>query len=116
MKTLQHLLASARFQNVMLGLGVIALTLTATWTLNPSSTLAANDADRTAGFRDLGTLTDQTLSIRVLPGSFGPSYDVFDETGILVGHFENEFELIAAFTTPAPSQQIAVVPTIDDLD
>lgn len=119
MKTLQHLLARPRFQNVILSLGVVMLALMAVWTLNPSSTLAANDADRTAGFRDLGTLTDQTLSIRVLPGafgSFGSSYDVLDETGVLVGHFKSEFELIAAFTIPAPSQQIAVVPAIDDLD
>ena len=116
MKNLHHLLAGPRFQNVMLGLGVGTMALVAVWTLSPSSTLAANNADRPADFVDLGTLTDQTLSIRVHPGAFGPSYDVLDETGMLVGHFKSEFELIAAFSVPAPSQQLADVPTIDDLD
>ncbi|MDA0295852.1 MAG: hypothetical protein O3A19_00220 [Planctomycetota bacterium] len=118
MKNLDFMTADARFQKVMLGLGVVALALGVFWTVNPSSTLATVEGsfDRTSDPVDLGTLSGQTLSIRVISGPFGPGYEVLDENGTLVGRFESEYQLIAAFSVPAPSQQLADVPTIDDWD
>jgi hypothetical protein len=116
MNTFHHLLADSRIHKAMLGFGVVALALVAIWTTAPSTTLAETGVDRMAGPVDLGTLHGQELSIRVVPGPFGPGYEVFDKTGSLVGSFESEYQLTAAFSIPAPSRQIADVPTIDEMD
>ncbi|MDE0888005.1 MAG: hypothetical protein OSA40_00965 [Phycisphaerales bacterium] len=116
MTNFDHLLADSRIHKAMLGFGVVALALVAVWTTAPSTTLAETGVDRTAGPIGLGTLHGQALSIRVVPGPFGPGYEVLDNTGSLVGTFENEYQLIAAFSVPAPSRQIADVPTIDEMD
>ncbi|MDG2021965.1 MAG: hypothetical protein P8J59_08450 [Phycisphaerales bacterium] len=116
MKNLDDLVTDSRFHKVMLGLGVIAVTLVAVWTASPQATLAETGDAAAAGPVDLGTLTGQTLSIRVFPGRFGPSYEVLDDSGSLVASFESEYELIAAFSVPPPSEQLADVPTLDELD
>ncbi len=116
MKNLDDLLTDSRFHKVMLGLGVVAVTLVAVWTASPRATLAETSVKPTARPVDLGTLTGQTLSIRVFPGPFGPGYDVLDDSGSLIASFDSEYELIAAFSVPAPSRQLADVPTLDELD
>ena len=116
MKNLDDLLTDSRFHKVMLGLGVVAVTLVAVWTASPRAILAETSVKPTARPVDLGTLTGQTLSIRVFPGPFGLGYDVLDDSGSLIASFDSEYELIAAFSVPAPSQQLADVPTLDELD
>ncbi len=116
MKILDDLMTNSRFHKVMLGLGVIAVTLVAVWTASPQATLAETSDAPKAGPVDLGTLTGQTLSIRVFPGPFGPAYDILDDSGSLIASFESEYELIAAFSVPPPSEQLADVPTLDELD
>ena len=85
------------------------------WGVRPDTT-TADDFAVPIGPPDLGTLVGQELSLRVIPGPFGPGYEVLDASGIVVGRFDNQYEMIAAFDVPAPSTQLTDVPPYDAFD
>ena len=99
----------------LVAVAAVTTSLLVAWGVRPDTTTADDFAPAMTP-PDLGTLIGQELSLRVIPGPNGPGYEVLDESGIPVGRFKNEFEMIAAFNVPAPSTQLADVPPYDAFD
>lgn len=99
----------------MMAVAAVTTSLLVAWGIRPD-TSNADDYVYPTKAPDLGTLIGQELSLRVIPGPHGPGYEVLDESGISVGRFKNEFEMIAAFNVVAPSRQLADVPPYDPYD
>ena len=112
---LHRLREDPRLFRPLLAVAAVMTSFLVAWGVRPDTTTADDFASPTTP-PDLGTLIGQELSLRVIPGPNGPAYEVLDESGISVGRFKNEFEMIAAFNVPAPSTQLADVPTYDAID
>lgn len=104
-----------RFFGPLVAIAAVTTSLLVAWGVQPNVT-TADDVTVPIGPPDLGTLMGQELSIRVFPGPYGPGYEVLDASGIVVGRFESQYEMIAAFDVPAPATQLADVAPYDAFD
>ena len=114
-KYLHRLRRDPRAFGSMVAAAAVTTSLLVAWGVRPDTT-TADDFAAKIGPPDLGTLIGQELSIRVTPGPYGPGYEVLDAAGTVVGKFESQYEMIAAFDVAAPSSQLADVPSYDPYD
>ena len=115
LKFFHRLYTDPRVFRPMVAVAAVATSFLVAWGVRPDAT-TSGDFAAPIGPPDLGTLVGQELSIRVTPGPYGPGYEVLDASGIVVGKFESQYEMIAAFDVPAPSSQLADVPSYDPYD
>ena len=116
MQNLLHRLhTDRRVFRPLVAVAAVTMSLLIVWGVQPDTT-TADDFAAPIGPPDLGTLVGQKLSLRVIPGPYGPGYEVLDAAGVVVGRYDNQYEMIAAFDVPAPSTQLADVPPYDAFD